>query len=68
MQKLLRGPAGQKLDSIEIRLADGSSMQLFFDIGMFFSAFDVIDSEDDEDDDEGGITIGDIMRMKDSSR
>lgn len=67
MQKLLRGPAGQWLDTIEIKLTDGSATQLFFDISSFFGAFNAMDSNDD-DDDEGGITIGEIMRKKDASR
>lgn len=67
MQKLVRGPAGQWLDTIEIKLADGRAMQFFFDISSFFGAFSAMGSDDD-DDDEDGITIGEIMRKKDASR
>jgi|GEM_PF-2224429 len=45
MQKLLRGPAGQWLDMIVIKLADGSVFELFFDISSFFGAFNAMDSE-----------------------
>lgn len=63
-QKLTRGPAGQWLDVIEIKLTDGREIELYFDISSFFGAFDAMDSEGDED----GITIGDIFRKKDPSR
>ena len=60
MQKLMRGTAGQWLDILEIKLADGSSMQLFFDISSFFGAFNGLDSIND---DEGGTTLGESRRQ-----